>query len=219
MHYRAVLFLLFAAGMTINSLNFTSANTTTVDSLALSSRTQHFAVYCPQLATNRAGYDTTPQFSTITYPLASVSCDPSSRRTFAILSAQSGANAYNLPTKMANFRTVMGNHWWEWLLPLKYSPCCAHGRYGDPEGRTTVQGSMYALGPEFDRMVREAGLPNASDLLSSREHKGQHRSQRRHKRRRRASGHVTQNSSESAQKSTQKSTQTSSTNTNDVHNV
>lgn len=144
---RAVLFMLFSAGMSINTLHFAFLNTTTVDNLALGTRTQHFAVYSPNLASITGGYNNTPGFGTITYPLPATPCEPSARRTFAIVQTPVGTNAYRLPSMWANFRTVMGDHWYDWLLPVRSSPCCSHRKNGEKGG------SMYVLGPVLERMI------------------------------------------------------------------
>lgn len=44
----------------------------------------------------------------------------------------------------------MGNQWYDWLVPLRYSPCCNHDR-GD---------SLYELGPDVDMLKADAGLVN-----------------------------------------------------------
>ena len=51
----------------------------------------------------------------------------------------------------------MGEKWWDWILPLRYSPCCNHDR-GD---------SAFALGPVVDRMRERAGIAVPRDTSGS----------------------------------------------------
>jgi hypothetical protein len=68
-------------------------------------------------------------------------------RTFAILHTKPGESPYDLGP-WENVRSVMGNSLLDWMLPLRYSPCCDHS-----SGL-----SAYQLGPLVDRMRREAGI-------------------------------------------------------------
>ena len=42
----------------------------------------------------------------------------------------------------------MGEHWYDWFLPIRYSPCSRHDS-GE---------SQFELGPVVDRMRQEAGI-------------------------------------------------------------
>lgn len=107
-------------------------------------------------------------YPVVTYPLPSSSPTvPSTpQRTFAILATPTGSNPYKLSSTLENIRTVMGDHIWDWFLPLRYSPCCDHGHkrwFGDgvgmvEEGRSGKKGYMYKLGPVVEKMIKEAGL-------------------------------------------------------------
>ncbi|KAG7008442.1 hypothetical protein G7Y79_00005g015830 [Physcia stellaris] len=75
-----------------------------------------------------------------------------SPRTFAILHSKPGENIWDLGYWL-NLKSVMGETWYDWLLPIKYSPCCNHDRYG----------SQFAMGPVVDRMRESAGIHLAYD--------------------------------------------------------
>ncbi|KAK8219797.1 Palmitoyltransferase pfa5 [Zalaria obscura] len=127
-----------------------------------------------------------PWQGTITYPLytkptatgLSNPPPPAPTRTFAILCTQPGMNPYNLHSGPANLRTVMGHKWYDWLLPVRYSPACDHER-GD---------AMYALGPDVERLRQMAGVaPRAGWGEQGRGHGHGHGHRQRRRRRRRGS--------------------------------
>jgi len=145
--------------MVITSAYFAFTNLSTVENLARRTRIYNFAVLLPQSYLSSAS---TP-FRTITYPLVTPSEDSSypppptpGQRTFAILFAAKGRNPYSL-SPLQNFKQVMGNHVWDWFLPIKYSPCCTHDVL-DQE-KTSRQSSMYPMGAVFEKIKAEAGLP------------------------------------------------------------
>lgn len=123
---------------------------------------------------------------TITYPIYTKPSSPSSStfsapnsecpqptlpppRTFAILRTTPGSNPWNMGT-LENFKSVMGKHWYDWFLPLRYSPCCDHDR-GD---------SFYEFGSDVETLKREAGL---LPPLMVEEGMQRSRKKRRHRRR------------------------------------
>ena len=65
----------------------------------------------------------------------------------------------------------MGDRWYDWVVSIKYSPCCDHNR----------SDGQFAMGPVVQRMRKEAGI---SPPLTSDEEKP-HRKHRRRRRRRR----------------------------------
>jgi palmitoyltransferase len=93
---------------------------------------------------------------TITYPLHLPIDRPpipaTPQRTFAILQLPPGLNPWNLGSAYTNFTAVFGTTIFDWLLPLKCSPCCDH----------SSDISEYPLGPEFELMLRDAGLTRDS---------------------------------------------------------
>ena len=131
--------------MSLSSLQFVLLNTTSVENLSRKVKIWTLAIYIPRdipLPTNKP-------FQTITYPLTpstqGASVDPP--RTFAILHSKVGENPFDLGP-YGNFKDIMGTNFFDWLIPLRYSPCCDHER-GE---------SAFALGPVVQRMREEAGI-------------------------------------------------------------
>ena len=164
----AALFGLFAAGMTGSSLQFAIVNTTTIENLSRKSVVYQLAIHMPHPPHE------TPSFPTITFSTApnteNSQALSNATKTFAILHSKPGENPWDLGP-YENLRSVMGEHWLDWFLPIKYSPCCDHERYD----------SQFAVGPVVQRMTKEAGITP----LNGQEEKP-HRT-RRHRRRRKSS--------------------------------
>jgi palmitoyltransferase len=182
--------------MAQNSLYFAFLNSTTVDNLTRKTKVYHFAVHVPDSfrpaiepppVTHFPAHPTTqplntaeppPLYRTVTYPMAdgtSISqVSPEPTRKFAILATPAGGNPYLLATPLANFKTVMGERWWDWFLPLRHSPCWdgGHGypfeqvdseHGGDAEKGLAMRRKMYKTGPVVDDMIRYAELPPLSE--------------------------------------------------------
>ncbi|KAI5268751.1 zf-DHHC-domain-containing protein [Aureobasidium subglaciale] len=185
-------FTLFAGGMAMTSIGLALKNLTTIDNIGHQRRVMHIAVLVDstqqrqprpmstdQLKPSHGTEDNEePWQGTITYPL-SVLPDASSEttlpprassppRTFAILRTHAGMNPWNLGA-FKNFKSIMGNRWYDWFLPLRHSPCCNHDR-GD---------SMYELGPDVDRLKVDAGLSSTHSKGGSSRRK--HRKHRHHR--------------------------------------
>lgn len=73
-------------------------------------------------------------------------------RTFAIVKLRVGENPWNLGWR-ANFASVMGRWPWDWLLPLRQSPCAA---FDSPE-------SQYQFGEALKAARRIYQLPEVTD--------------------------------------------------------
>lgn len=174
--------------MAASSIQLTLINCTTVENLTRKTHVWHLAARVPESyqppfdnARRESPYYT--PLRTITYPLpqwklpATASSAgthaPTSPngpvakrttptpRTFVVLTSKPGENPWDLGP-LENTKQVLGFRWWDWLLPLKHSPCCNH------ESRE----SLYALGPAVDRMRKEAGLtsvPQHPDSTRNRE--------------------------------------------------
>ena len=140
-------------------------NSTTVDNLQSRSRVHHFAVWIPNDALP-SGQDASPQFQTVTYPISDAPIANGVRRTFAIL-AMTGRNPYRLESPLENFKSVMGEHWWDWLLPFNHSPCTNHIGFGPSKLEEGLTEPMYKFGPEIDKLVQEAGLSARSEFTVS----------------------------------------------------
>ena len=126
----AGLFLLFTLGMTGSSVQFALLNTTTIENLSRKSIVWDLAIHIPKppdqpLAFPTISFSTGPAALTADENLDEPSLPHQSIKTFAILHSKPGENPYDLGP-FRNFKTVMGEHWYDWLLPFKYSPCCDH---------------------------------------------------------------------------------------------
>ncbi|KAL8642344.1 MAG: hypothetical protein Q9228_000966 [Teloschistes exilis] len=166
--------------MSGSSLQFVFQNSTTIENLSRRTKVWQLAIYMPN-----PPLDGRPlPFRTVTYggqyplPLDPPNPTPSTpqpggpMRTFAILHSRPGENIWDLGY-FRNFKAVMGEHWYDWIFPIKHSPCGKHDR-SDCEFET---------GPVVERLKREAGIlpPNSTGME---EHPRRHR-----RRRRRRSGH------------------------------
>lgn len=156
--------------MSGSSLQFVLQNTTTIENLSRRTKVWQLAVYMP----NPPQGTNPPPFRTVTYsqpppdsPNPTSNTPPASYRTFAILHSRPGENPWNL-SPFRNFKSVMGDHWYDWILPFKRSPCARHDGL-DCEFET---------GPVVERMKREAGI--VPHISTDTEEKP-----RRHRRRRR----------------------------------
>ncbi|MCJ1400051.1 hypothetical protein MMC11_003254 [Xylographa trunciseda] len=159
--------------MSLSSLQFVLLNTTSVENLSRKSKIWTLAVHITQ---SPASPNHKP-FQTITYPLTPPppGTPSTSPRTFAILHSQPGENPYNLGY-YGNFKSVMGTNFFQWILPLRYSPCCDHDS-GE---------SAFALGPVVQRMREEAGLsPTHNGDGTKKRHRRRRRSRRQSTSRRR----------------------------------
>lgn len=118
----ASLFGLMTFGMAGSSLQFAFLNTTTIENLS-----RKTIVW--QLAVHLRNPSQTTTFPTISYSTAQKSSNalllehdssPNTIKTFAILHSKPGDNPWDLGY-LKNLQTVLGEHWYDWLLPIKYS--------------------------------------------------------------------------------------------------
>ena len=173
----AGLFLIFSLGMTGSSVQLVLLNVTTIENLSRKSIVWDLAVYMPKPPSEA------PAFPTISFgtnqAATAVDLDPqhNSIKTYAILHSKLGENPWDLGA-FRNFQSVMGEHWYEWLLPIKRSPCCDH----------SSEESEYEFGPAVDRMRKEAGLAlpereESSDVEDEKRHRRRNRCKRRRRKR------------------------------------
>lgn len=146
--------------MSVSSLQFALLNTTSVENLSRHVKIWTLAVYIPRPPPP----SNHKPFQTITYPLTPPhpGVSSSASRIFAILHSKPGENPYDLGY-YGNFKTVMGDNLFDWIIPLKYSPCCNHDS----------RESAFELGPVVQRMRMEAGLVEARSR--SEKHRKHHR--------------------------------------------
>ncbi|KAL8736386.1 MAG: hypothetical protein Q9181_002438 [Wetmoreana brouardii] len=194
----ATLFSLFLLGMSGSSLQFVFLNTTTIENLSRRTKVWQLAIHMP----HPPQYPGPLPFRTVTYgqppPPPSDPQDPTSTppppqqqqqpvaplRTFAILHSRPGENPWDLGYTR-NFISVMGEHWYDWFLPLRHPPSARHDRL-DCEFET---------GPVVERMKREAGIIPPSDMPEMEEKPRRHRRRRRRRgTHRRSDGSATEGS-------------------------
>ena len=140
------LFGLFTSGMALSSVQFILLNITTIENLTQHTKVWQFAV---RIARPR-DIPSNPQFNTATF---SAFGEPESSgtqaggNTYAILHTRRGENPYDLGY-YENWKSVMGEQWWEWLLPITHSPCA----------RRSNSDSFYRMGDAVQRMQANVGL-------------------------------------------------------------
>jgi hypothetical protein len=158
-----ILFGLFCGGMTIMSVRYAVRNLTSIEVLSDSVKVWTLAVYLPYPPAPNVH----PPYQTITFPLViDANTNPSPpQRTFAILHSKPGESPFDLGM-FENWKSVMGYTIWDWILPLRYSPCCDH----------TSAESDFQMGPVFELMKERAGILPAEDT-------GEKRHRRKHRRR------------------------------------
>lgn len=141
--------------MTGSSLNFLWLNSSTIENLSRRTKVWQLAVHIPRPLDSAAA----TRLPTIAYPLVSPNSPPEQAphgKVFAILRSKPGENPWDRGA-LENIRSVMGKHWYDWILPIKHSPCCNHER----------EDSQFALGPVVDRMRTEAGLIHPQEPVSA----------------------------------------------------
>lgn len=138
-------FMIICFGMSLHNIQLGMKNRTTVEELG---RVYFMAIHIDNPA--RQATTANSYYHTITYPLRP-STNPHSNqalRTFAVVQTKQTDNPWNLGHPLDNLRSIMGDRFIDWILPLKYPPCCFHD---DPE-------SDYSLGPDVERLKRDYGL-------------------------------------------------------------
>ncbi|GAM85618.1 hypothetical protein ANO11243_036250 [Dothideomycetidae sp. 11243] len=157
----AAMFFFFTSGMSLKSTQDLVRNLTTVDAIDHTRRTVYLAVRLPDAQTAPApSEDPIPWHGTIAYPFYTRDTPDSARgprTTFAILCTPPGLSPWNLGA-MGNWKSVMGNTVFDWFVPWHKSPCAEHDETG----------SMYALGPGYEELLRRAGIMSP-DLRSNRD--------------------------------------------------
>lgn len=153
----------FTTGMALTSIRYILINTTNVDMLKRP-QTTTLAVRIP-LSTPPSD-----KYNVIVYPLRGPprrpgsegqqphthhgpmsSRDQQAERKFAILRTKPRENPWDLGA-MKNWKSVMGDNFLEWLLPIRHSPCCNH----------ESMESDYRFGPLVSRLRKRYGVPELS---------------------------------------------------------
>ena len=166
----AALFALFTLGMTGSSVQFALVNTTTIENLSRKTLVWDLAVHVPEALGHTIAIPSVSFASSQVLPHpAYESSGPPPMKRFAILHSKPGDNPWDLGA-YRNFQSVMGYHWYEWVFPLRQSPCCDH----------SSEISQFDTGSVVWRMRKDAGLLPADQQLDEKSHR-----RRRHRKRRR----------------------------------
>ena len=156
--------------MTGSSLQFALINTTTIENLSRRRIVWTLAVHMPK-PPETTGFRTV-SFSTATstteFDTHAEEQASGAIKTFAILHSKPGENPFDLGPHQ-NFKTVMGDRWYDWLLPIRYSPCCNHDR----------RDSQFAMGPVVQRMRAEAGITSPEECGNEKTHRRPRRRRRK----------------------------------------
>ncbi|KAH6607226.1 hypothetical protein Trco_003539 [Trichoderma cornu-damae] len=169
----AILFGTFTFGMTLTSFRYILANTTTVDML----KRPHTFVLAVRIPQSTPPSD---KYTVIVYPLRGLPWRPGSEgqhhicplhgpvhgpvhgpasardqlaeRKFAILRTKPRENPWDLGA-VQNWKSVMGDNFLEWVLPIRHSPCCNHDSME----------SDYRFGPLVSRLRKRFGVPELEE--------------------------------------------------------
>ncbi|OCL04396.1 zf-DHHC-domain-containing protein [Glonium stellatum] len=174
----AAMFCLFSVGMAASTLQLTSQNLTTIENLNRGNAVYYLAalVESPgpvKSPVGRSGYGP----GIVTYPNQAHQSQPLQdsgermrTREYIILQTEAGDNPWDIGP-LRNLKSILGDNWYDWLLPIKYSPCTKHDR----------DDSHFEFGPVVEKLKRQAGLiPQYNSEKPSR-----HRHKRRHRRHKR----------------------------------
>ena len=130
--------LLFAGGMFLTTLYNAATNRSTNEQVI--KRSYNVAVRIKNRGNTRYNGPT------ITFPLRGMA--PSSDwQTFAILQTTPSDNIWSVGV-LKNLKSVLGDSYVDWILPLNYPPCTKHD---DPR-------SDFPLGADFERLCKDHGL-------------------------------------------------------------
>ena len=143
---------MFTLGMSITSVNFVFQNHTTIENLGHKTKLWTLAAIIPSRdILSKCSDPQKGDFPYVTYPLpfpserqaANQSAptrtflqlrdhpeshptrDSQAVRNFGIIRLEPGENPWDLGPA-GNFKSIMGNNIFEWMTPIKRSPCCNH---------------------------------------------------------------------------------------------
>ena len=140
----AAMFCLFSVGMAASTLQLTSQNLTTIENLNRGNAVYYLAALVDSSGpvrspVGRLGYGP----GIVTYPNQAQQPQPlqepgdrTHMRDYVILQTEPGDNPWDIG-QLRNLKSVLGDTWYDWLLPIKYSPCAKHNR-DDKIGRAHV---------------------------------------------------------------------------------
>jgi palmitoyltransferase len=158
---RAAVFGLMASSVVGRFGYFAVVNETTIEDLGKGSHPYYIAVRIDSSeiprSTSLVAGEGPPNFWVVPYPFrprVGPNVDAPQGRAehlYAILKPRSGANPWDLGP-YRNWKNIMGDHWWDWFLPLRYSPCTKHDSLE----------SDFLLGHDFEELERTF-LPHRYD--------------------------------------------------------
>ncbi|KAI9759336.1 MAG: palmitoyltransferase pfa5 [Chaenotheca gracillima] len=164
---------IFAGGMSLTSIHLAIINSTTIDNLSRKTKVMQLAV---RISLSLRGHIPPTVLIATPQTMLAPPQDPADGQTaiplessnspteFAILRTSPGDNPWDLGY-YRNWKTVMGNHWIDWFVPLNRSPCCDH----------SGAESAYELGPVVERLKQEAGLITPQSISHPHTRKRRHR--------------------------------------------
>lgn len=133
-----VFFFNFTASMTYVTLGHVFKNVTQIEDISMNPWTLAISVDAIKERLP-AGSTYQPDYPTIyylhdrqVYVPASATRDPATEGApgFAIITARAGENPFDLGNPMANFKSVMGLHFWDWITPIRGSPASLYDSFG-----------------------------------------------------------------------------------------
>jgi palmitoyltransferase len=133
---------LFAGGMFLTTLYNAAVNRSTNEQIV--KRSYNIAVRLPRRVIER----NTPllgNISTVRYPLDGSATQD--QRVYAVIQSKPADNIWSV-SYLQNLKSVLGDSYIDWILPLHYPPCTRHDN----------SMSDYPLGRDFERLCREAGI-------------------------------------------------------------
>lgn len=154
----------FAVTMFITSARYALQNMTNIDYLKSKNFVHNLAIRVPR------GIQSCEKYKVVTYPISKSGDlttplpgnvgargvanerDMLATRSFAVVKTELGENPWDLGF-YRNWKSVMGNSIFDWLLPLKDSPCAT---YENNE-------SFYEMGPIYLRVRERFRLPHLTD--------------------------------------------------------
>ncbi|KAF2175785.1 hypothetical protein K469DRAFT_646569 [Zopfia rhizophila CBS 207.26] len=123
-------FFLFCFGMFVTSFYHIAINITTVESLNKDVATYNIALL------------RSPSDTATASPNALCEIQRTPSRSYIVLQTNPGERPWDLGT-LANIKSIMGDSWIDWFLPLKMSPCTVHrGDVGHYEWGSVVEKMM-----------------------------------------------------------------------------
>ncbi|KAI5280621.1 palmitoyltransferase pfa5 [Ascosphaera aggregata] len=145
--------------MIFSSVHNVLMNLTTIESINRKQRNYTLAIIVPKTSkfnTQPRGPNDPKIITTVTFPSAtdprfgadSVLVPHGETRTFVVVKTDKGESLFDLGSIAANWKELMGYHFYEWFLPWTSSPCQNH----------SLTEGAYRTGPAVARLKKKYGL-------------------------------------------------------------